>query len=70
MTKKNPAAVALGKLGGGKHSAAQIAARRENGRRSAKACVCGHKKSSHRWQRDGSRAGCKECGCKEYRVRP
>jgi hypothetical protein len=65
---KHPGAVALGKLGGGKHSDIQKFTRMMNGRMTGKPCSkCGHIKSHHRWQRDGSRAGCKDCECKEYK---
>lgn len=66
------AAALLGQRGGSKHTEKQVAARRENGRRATGAkphpCTCGHGRARHKWQRDGSRAACKDCGCPLYRA--
>lgn len=56
-----------GRLGGSRHTPAQIAARSENGLAMAKPCVCGHLRTRHRWQRDGTRAACWDCDCHRWR---
>ncbi len=74
MTRKLPAAVALGRRGGKANTPAQQLARRRNspfqprhpGFRQPMLCACQHGKSRHRWQRDGSRGVCKDCACLSF----
>ena len=70
MTSPRKAAAILGRLGGKAKSEAKAAASRKNGAKGGspgKPCKCGHGKSRHKWQREGSRAGCKDCPCVAYR---
>lgn len=64
------AAALLGQRGGSVTSPEKAAAARRNAQIPRKPCACGHGRSRHRWQRDGSRAGCKDCPCQVYVHQP